>query len=629
MKNLKSYKNESQFEIYKLLSDSKEFELLNNKFNRFNPFKVLRVDKFEIRHSNVLGWLLDPKENHHLGDMFFRKLIAKAILKEENDSLIAEHNIDILELLESSYIDLDIFREESTGSGRKIDLLAISENKKLVVLIENKYKSGESLGQLDDYLNYVKGKYEEYRIIPIFLSLYGVEPTNKEYLMLDYSDILTILSDFTEVNKEYVSNSILDFIKYYIDVLESELTKDEEDINLASVIYKEHKDAIDLLAICDKRNRNMVQKTCNQHVAEFIRKVDAETINRYYAIYLRYKATIDFIAEIGNSMLKEGFLLFVAKNNIPKEFYNAHVRVPAFVLPNFIHLNEYYGTPTKAYWLNNAFAFWFENTGDNRLKINLELGPIEAEKRIILLENLERKGIRIKSSSKGSDAVFTKIYTATLEIEDWADKNEIFEAMNVLYNEEDLQRIIDIINNLNNDTEDNQNTSKDGKESCSEVVDSIAKKEFLIKDAFLKFAEANNLAEECFNDNSKKPSFILSEFRAFDEKVGIPKWNWWHNNAFAIWFEKLNDGRLKLTIELGPLNYSNRIMLINRLEERGIKIRSKAKEKDACYTKILTEAVPVINWENKMEIYEAMNKLYNLEAFKIVINIIKDIARMV
>ncbi|EAO55237.1 hypothetical protein RBTH_05381 [Bacillus thuringiensis serovar israelensis ATCC 35646] len=51
------------FEILSLLDNSIEFEKLHSKFTRFNPFKILKVDKFEIRHSNMIAWLLEPTEN--------------------------------------------------------------------------------------------------------------------------------------------------------------------------------------------------------------------------------------------------------------------------------------------------------------------------------------------------------------------------------------------------------------------------------------------------------------------------------------------------------------------------------------------------------------------------------------
>lgn len=31
---------------------------------RFNLFDVLKISRTEIRHSNILSWLLNPNENH-------------------------------------------------------------------------------------------------------------------------------------------------------------------------------------------------------------------------------------------------------------------------------------------------------------------------------------------------------------------------------------------------------------------------------------------------------------------------------------------------------------------------------------------------------------------------------------
>ena len=40
---------------------------------KFNLFDVLKVSRKEIRHSNMLGWLMDPNENHGFGDLGFTK----------------------------------------------------------------------------------------------------------------------------------------------------------------------------------------------------------------------------------------------------------------------------------------------------------------------------------------------------------------------------------------------------------------------------------------------------------------------------------------------------------------------------------------------------------------------------
>lgn len=56
------------------LENDAEFHELVEKTRRLNIFEVLGITKTEIRHSNFLAWLLDPKEAHGLGDRFLRAL---------------------------------------------------------------------------------------------------------------------------------------------------------------------------------------------------------------------------------------------------------------------------------------------------------------------------------------------------------------------------------------------------------------------------------------------------------------------------------------------------------------------------------------------------------------------------
>ena len=55
----------------KNLIESPEFGQYHNSLHeprKFNPFDVLRYADYEIRHSNVLAWLLQPGESHGLQD---------------------------------------------------------------------------------------------------------------------------------------------------------------------------------------------------------------------------------------------------------------------------------------------------------------------------------------------------------------------------------------------------------------------------------------------------------------------------------------------------------------------------------------------------------------------------------
>ena len=61
------------------LIESSEFQQYHEAHRNptFNLFDVLRNAEFEIRHSNILEWLLDPGETHRAGSKFLREFIQR------------------------------------------------------------------------------------------------------------------------------------------------------------------------------------------------------------------------------------------------------------------------------------------------------------------------------------------------------------------------------------------------------------------------------------------------------------------------------------------------------------------------------------------------------------------------
>ena len=57
--------DELKEKIRQLESDEAFLEL-SKKYNALNLFEILKITKAEIRHSDFLAWLLDPKGNHGL-----------------------------------------------------------------------------------------------------------------------------------------------------------------------------------------------------------------------------------------------------------------------------------------------------------------------------------------------------------------------------------------------------------------------------------------------------------------------------------------------------------------------------------------------------------------------------------
>jgi len=607
------------FEILSLLDNSIEFEKLHSKFNRFNPFKILKVDKFEIRHSNMISWLLDPKGNHHLSSFFVNKLLSKTFVKTENEDLISKYNF--IKLHKQSFEDLEVFREVQTNKNKRIDILAISESQKIVILIENKYKSSESDGQLQNYLDFVNDKYEGYTIIPIFLSLDGSAPSHTEYLILDYGDILNILKGQLEINSEYTSSTIKDFLSYYIDILEGELVRDEEDIELALTIYKNHKDAVDFLYLSG--DGKVAGKFANNNLLGVVKGLSVEEKEDLRKIYMNYAETLTFIREAGNSVMREAFLQFVTQNQIPNDCYHEHIRIPSFIFPEWKQLDDVVGASTHEWWLNNALITWFERKADGRMKLIIEVGPLEYKQRLKLLCKLEENGINIKGRSKESGSMYTRIYAGYEKISDWADQGEILRVMNEMYNSNDFNKVVEAI------SETIEGLIYGEETPSSEIVE-VERNQMevdTLADAFQLFVHQQGFQGDFYNIHHRLPSFIMPEFRLLEEQFGVPKWNWWFNNGVVMWFERLKDNRLKFIIEVGPLESHKRIALLTMLESKGIKISARAKKPEAAYTRIYTSTCNVDDWSDEGAVLHAMSELFNDGECQSVIKLLTDIAK--
>ena len=117
----RKYSVEDEKSLRDFLLDEDCLEELSPWTGRFNIFDVLKISRTEIRHSNMLGWLLDPNENHGLGDKFLRAVFQ---LIANNSS---KHDVfEILLLDNSSFL---VLRE-----WRNIDILLISKKDELYVL---------------------------------------------------------------------------------------------------------------------------------------------------------------------------------------------------------------------------------------------------------------------------------------------------------------------------------------------------------------------------------------------------------------------------------------------------------------------------------------------------------------
>ena len=74
----KIYETEEAFRSdYKNFISDPDLERLQVGLNEPNIFDILRVSSQEIRHSNFLAWLLNPKGSHGLGSYFLKRILRE------------------------------------------------------------------------------------------------------------------------------------------------------------------------------------------------------------------------------------------------------------------------------------------------------------------------------------------------------------------------------------------------------------------------------------------------------------------------------------------------------------------------------------------------------------------------
>lgn len=168
--------------------------------NDFNIFKVLRLENYEVRHSNFLAWLFDNAASHKMGITFFEKCFK---------TCFPYKNINLNEKIK-------IETEYYTDKERRIDILIIGET--FTCTIENKYGSCEHGGQCQHYREFINNKFKDKNNYYIFLDIEKPENFETEtfsgYQFLSYKDILNILNGLN------LNNSIENIvIQQYIEIL--------------------------------------------------------------------------------------------------------------------------------------------------------------------------------------------------------------------------------------------------------------------------------------------------------------------------------------------------------------------------------------------------------------------------
>lgn len=271
------------------------------ELSKINFFEVLKIDKVEIRHSNMLAWLLDPSKPSGLGDKLLKQLLFKCA--EGSESILAT-DIELMDL-----DDVSVQREVPLGKRRskdkgRIDLLISSASSGFVICIENKIGSTEIKGnddvdgQLRRYYNYVEKNYQWSDRFYILLSPNGVmaedELDRDIWTTLDYDEICQWICSISNIYASSIPNNAKILIEQYVDSLRRNVIFGEFN-NICDKIYRKHLSAFEIFEEYKSNKKSKKNKD-----------------DRAYLLYLKHQDAIDCVLENRvsiNDKIKENIAL--------------------------------------------------------------------------------------------------------------------------------------------------------------------------------------------------------------------------------------------------------------------------------------------------------------------------------
>ncbi len=229
--------------LHGLVVNCNDLRTLERLLGRFNIFRVLGFEEGELRHSNVLAWLFQPRESHGLGDLFLRRFLMRVV---NESSSLPEDTLSPVDLDAAEIREVEVQRE-----WQNIDLLIRIRTAEdpWTVVIENKVNSAQHSNQLRKYRSIIEDGHSqrsEKRMF-ILLSKSGEEPEDDAYLTATYAQVYDIVKQCIGEKEGVIGSEPETLLNNYLTLLEERFMEDSEIARLAASIYKSHKLALDLI----------------------------------------------------------------------------------------------------------------------------------------------------------------------------------------------------------------------------------------------------------------------------------------------------------------------------------------------------------------------------------------------
>lgn len=209
-----------------------------------NVFDILRMGEHEIRHSNMLAWLLDATETHRMGNEFLSSFLNEVVevakgkgngVCEGVVKMVAEHDFGDMS-------DYKVFREDEHE-----DIKLMSESAKTIVVIENKWNAEAGENQLTKYRERTDAECKDYgagwEAIYVFLTKDGERPEKDDddhWIPISYRQIITMVLDLYGRMAEGSAQKMI--VDQYLQVLKRDADLIQQDDQVVQDVKKFCKD---------------------------------------------------------------------------------------------------------------------------------------------------------------------------------------------------------------------------------------------------------------------------------------------------------------------------------------------------------------------------------------------------
>lgn len=251
------------------LTESPEFRRYHEKLHSrpFNPFDVLEVSELEIRHSNVLAWLLRSGGTHGIGGGFLRALVEHLTRRYSVRSLRRLTGFDDKDNVE--------VRREDYHEGWYADITVGFKTERVLLIIENKvvgwYPEAEQ--QARAYREALGKKYKNrYDHFPSVLLTASNSPKGgdaehdmRDVASLSWDDVRGIIRSLLDDQENFADGHVRAFVERYLDVIEEKLISVGDDLaerlrNDHRRIYEKLREEPALLDNVDEPHRATIER---------------------------------------------------------------------------------------------------------------------------------------------------------------------------------------------------------------------------------------------------------------------------------------------------------------------------------------------------------------------------------